>query len=49
MYVLAHLSDPHLAPLPTPRLTEAFERRFGVTASLFRELHATVVDETQQL
>jgi transcriptional regulator GlxA family with amidase domain len=26
---------------PTPRLTEAFERRFGVTASLFRELHAT--------
>jgi transcriptional regulator GlxA family with amidase domain len=25
---------------PAPRFTEAFERRFGVTATLFRELHA---------
>lgn len=25
---------------PAPRFTEAFERRFGVTASLFREMHA---------
>jgi transcriptional regulator GlxA family with amidase domain len=24
---------------PTPRFTEAFERRFGVTPSLFREMH----------
>jgi transcriptional regulator GlxA family with amidase domain len=25
---------------PTPRFTEAFERRFGMSASLFREVHA---------
>jgi 3',5'-cyclic AMP phosphodiesterase CpdA len=27
MYVLAHLSDPHLAPLPTPRLTDLASKR----------------------
>jgi 3',5'-cyclic AMP phosphodiesterase CpdA len=27
MFVLAHLSDPHLAPLPRPRLTEALSKR----------------------
>ncbi len=27
MYVLAHLSDPHLAPLPTPRLAELASKR----------------------
>lgn len=33
---------------PTARLTRAFERRFGVTPTLFREMHASVsVPETQ--
>jgi 3',5'-cyclic AMP phosphodiesterase CpdA len=27
MFVLAHLSDPHLAPLPRPRLRELFSKR----------------------
>src|ERR1051326_6221775 len=27
MFVLAHLSDPHLAPLPTPRLMELAGKR----------------------
>jgi 3',5'-cyclic AMP phosphodiesterase CpdA len=27
MFVLAHLTDPHLAPLPTPRLTELVGKR----------------------
>jgi 3',5'-cyclic AMP phosphodiesterase CpdA len=27
MYVLAHLSDPHLAPLPTPRLADLASKR----------------------
>jgi 3',5'-cyclic AMP phosphodiesterase CpdA len=27
MFVLAHLSDPHLAPLPTPRLSELASKR----------------------
>src|SRR5262249_30709965 len=27
MFVLAHLSDPHLAPLPGPRLSELFGKR----------------------
>jgi transcriptional regulator GlxA family with amidase domain len=29
---------------PTSRFSEAFERRFGVTASLFREIHTVDVD-----
>jgi transcriptional regulator GlxA family with amidase domain len=29
---------------PTPRFSEAFERRFGVSASLFREMHTTSTD-----
>src|SRR5260370_26893647 len=27
MFTLAHLSDPHLAPLPTPRLAELASKR----------------------
>jgi AraC-like DNA-binding protein len=27
---------------PTARLTEAFERRFGVTPRLFRAMHASL-------
>src|ERR1700704_4239778 len=27
MFVLAHLSDPHLAPLPTPRFSELASKR----------------------
>ena len=27
MFVLAHLSDPHLGPLPTPRLAELMGKR----------------------
>src|SRR5262245_59005469 len=27
MFLLAHLSDPHLAPLPTPRLAELINKR----------------------
>src|SRR5437660_11072601 len=29
MFVLAHLSDPHLAPLPRPQLYELFGKRLG--------------------
>ena len=29
MFVLAHLSDPHLAPLPRPRLYELAGKRLG--------------------
>src|SRR5437763_5562 len=29
MFVLAHLSDPHLAPLPRPRLHELVGKRIG--------------------
>lgn len=28
MFTLAHFSDPHLGPLPTPKLTELFGKRF---------------------
>jgi transcriptional regulator GlxA family with amidase domain len=34
----------HVGLSPTPRFTEAFERRFGMTASLFREVHAVSSD-----
>ena len=27
MFTLAHLSDPHLAPLPKPRLSELLNKR----------------------
>jgi 3',5'-cyclic AMP phosphodiesterase CpdA len=27
MFVLAHLSDPHLGPIPTPRLRELINKR----------------------
>ena len=26
MFILAHLSDPHLAPLPTPRLVRRIDK-----------------------
>jgi AraC-like DNA-binding protein len=29
---------------PTARLTRAFERRFGVSPSLFREMHTSALD-----
>lgn len=29
MFVLAHISDPHLAPLPAPRFSELISKRFG--------------------
>ena len=29
MFVLAHLSDPHLPPLPAPRCSELISKRFG--------------------
>src|SRR5262245_60920282 len=29
MFVLAHITDPHLAPLPAPRCSELASKRFG--------------------
>jgi hypothetical protein len=33
MFTLAHLSDPHLAPLPAPRLSELAGKPKGLASS----------------
>jgi 3',5'-cyclic AMP phosphodiesterase CpdA len=46
MFVLAHLSDPHLAPLPKPRLAELFGKRVTGYLNWWRKrraLHRTDV------
>jgi 3',5'-cyclic AMP phosphodiesterase CpdA len=42
MFVLAHLSDPHLGPIPTPRLTELVNKRglADVLDAIVRDMHA---------
>src|SRR5438552_2769201 len=40
MFVLAHLSDPHLAPLPRPRLHELVGKRIGGFVNWYRNRRA---------
>lgn len=39
MFVLAHLSDPHLGPIPTPRLTELANKRGLGLINWYRKRH----------
>ena len=39
MFVLAHLSDPHLGPIPTPRLTELVNKRGLGLINWYRKRH----------
>ena len=39
MFVLAHLSDPHLGPIPTPRLTELINKRGLGLINWYRKRH----------
>jgi 3',5'-cyclic AMP phosphodiesterase CpdA len=39
MYVLAHLSDPHLGPIPTPRLAELVNKRGLGLINWYRKRH----------
>src|SRR6266542_2164119 len=39
MYVLAHLSDPHIGPIPTPRLTELANKRGLGLINWYRKRH----------
>jgi 3',5'-cyclic AMP phosphodiesterase CpdA len=39
MFVLAHLSDPHLGPIPTPRLAELFNKRGLGLINWYRKRH----------
>jgi 3',5'-cyclic AMP phosphodiesterase CpdA len=40
MFTLAHLSDPHLAPLPSPRLSELFSKRVTGWLNWYRKRRA---------
>ncbi len=39
MFTLAHLSDPHLGPIPTPRLAELFNKRGLGLINWYRKRH----------
>ena len=39
MFVLAHLSDPHLGPIPTPRLIELINKRGLGLINWYRKRH----------
>src|SRR5258708_25198974 len=39
MFVLAHLSDPHIGPIPTPRLAEVMNKRGLGLINWYRKRH----------